>query len=139
MDQIDQMGGAHITYALNGYNSSNRIIIKQSGTATIQNGCYIVNADGLAIYCDGENMWIHNETSAEVVITHDEGLPFLKAANITKDSSGKIIGRYHTDEGIDYIVEISSIKPIGQKLDKSNFTLDINRLDDSVIITDLRE
>lgn len=135
--EISSEGPVSAKFTLKGMDEQGRQIVSESGTAWMQGESYRIESESTDIWCDGESMWVLSKDIDELVISGNETLPFMKAANVRKDQKGNITATYTADD-IKFQVYITSLKHLDKKFAASYFKCDVNALGDDVIVTDLR-
>jgi len=119
--------------------------VQGSGTATIQEGKYIVKGNGLEIYCDGVNRWTVDPDAKEVYIepAGDEAEIFsnlsqyLKGVEGLKFDGSNLSGRIKGQDGSTMDCKATNIKAFPY-ISGENFSYNTTKLDKSWVITDLR-
>lgn len=137
-DELKKQGQVSMNFSLKGTDASGVVVSSEEGKASLQGDCYRIECGDMLICCDGKSMWMFNSSTEELVIDHDEAMPFMKASNIRKDQKGNINATYVTDD-ITFKVKVSDIVPVATPWSSSFFTIDMDSLSENVIVTDLRE
>ena len=136
--ELKKQGQVSMSFSLKGTDKEGVVISSEEGTAFLQKDCYRIECGDMLICCDGKSMWLYNKASEELVIDHDEALPFMKASNVRKDQQGNVNATYVADD-ITFKVKVSDIKPVATAWPASYFTIDMSSLSEDVIVTDMRD
>jgi len=135
--ELTSSGTVSAKFTLKGMNAEGRQVITESGTAYMQGESYKIESESTDIWCDGSSMWVLSKDIDELVISENETMPFMKAANVKKDQKGNITATYTADD-IKFQVYITSVKHLDKKFAASYFKCNVDALSDDVIVTDLR-
>ncbi|MGM9749003.1 MAG: outer membrane lipoprotein carrier protein LolA [Candidatus Cryptobacteroides sp.] len=65
---VDNASSSRMVFDYTYKAESRGVPVSGSGTATVQDGCFILSGDGLEIYCDGKERWTVDTQAREVVI-----------------------------------------------------------------------
>lgn len=135
--EISSEGPVSAKFTLKGMDAQGRQVVSESGNAWMQGDSYKIESESTDIWCDGASMWVLSKDIDELVISGNETLPFMKAANVRKDQQGNITATYTADD-IKFQVYITSLKHLDKKFAASYFKCNEAALGDDVIVTDLR-
>ena len=137
-DELKKQGQVTMNFSLKGTDASGVVVSSEEGKGYLQGDCYRIECGDMLICCDGKSMWLFNSATEELVIDHDEAMPFMKASDIRKDQQGNINAKYVADD-ITFKVKVSGVAPVSASWPASFFTVDESSLSDNVIVTDLRQ
>ena len=136
--EIKKQGALTMDFSLKGTDTDGVVITNEEGKAWLQGDCYRIECGDMLICCDSKSMWLYNKSSGELVIDHDEALPFMKATNVRKDQAGNVNATYEADD-ITFKVKVSNMASPAAGYAADYFTIDEKSLPDDVIVTDLRD
>lgn len=136
--ELKKQGTVSMDFSLKGTDKDGVVVTSEEGKAYMQGDCYRVECGDMLICCDGKSMWMYNTATLELVIDHDETLPFMKASDVRRDQQGNINGTYVTDD-ITFKVKVSNIANPASRFEASYFKVDVDSLPEDVIVTDLRD
>jgi len=136
--ELKKQGTLSMDFSLRGLDKDGVVVTDETGKAYLQGDCYRVECGDMLICCDGKSMWMFNSSSEELVIDHDEALPFMKATDVKKDQKGNINATYVADD-VTFKVKVSNIQKPEAQFESSYFTIDTDKLSEDVIVTDLRD
>jgi len=120
--------------------------VKGNGTATIQNGMYMVRGNGLEIYSNGVTRWTV-DTKAKEVYIENAGEENDIFANLEQYLSGieglrfdgkTMSGTLRGDDGSALKCKATNIKSFPAVEGNNDFSFNTKSLDSSWVITDLR-
>lgn len=127
------------------YTTTVPFVLNFSGDAVVQGDCYHLVGNGIEIFCDGVSRWTMDAEAKEVYIEDAEETQnllqeFLKYASDIKYGKDAVSGTF-TDPLDDNVVKfnLTSIEFTDATDDLSGFVLDVESLDNSFVVTDLRE
>ena len=135
--EITSEGPVSAKFTLKGMDGQGRQVVSESGTVWMQGESYKIESESTGIWCDGSSMWVLSKDIDELVISPNETLPFMKAANVRKDQKGNITATYTADD-IKFQVYVTSLKYLEKKFAASYFKCNVEALGEDVIVTDLR-
>lgn len=136
--ELKKQGTVSMDFSLRGTDKDGVVVTSEEGKAYLQGDCYRVECGDMLICCDGKSMWMYNTASLELVIDHDEALPFMKATDVRKDQQGNVNATYVTDD-ITFKVKVSNIANPATTFESAFFVIDVASLPEDVIVTDLRD
>lgn len=96
--------------------------VTYKGTALAQDNCFVVKANGVEAYCDGEVLILVDPSEKEVYLQDAEGLE-----EYLKDNIGAVRN-----------LKFSELRYLDKSKDLTAFTYDTKALDKSWTVTDLR-
>jgi len=101
---------------------------------------YIVKVDGYSFYCDGKTRWTVDESTKEVYVEKDDlkinPVVLLSQSKIKFDDGWPSELSIPVKDDIVAVIRIKSLQPTEKGTQKC--ALDVSKLDNSYIVTDLR-
>lgn len=99
-----------------------KIPVQYDGTAVLQQDKFLINGNGVTVYCDGKAVYAVDPKAKEVYIESTTGI-----ADFVEKEAGNLKE-----------FSVSDVKYSGMSGDIEQFTFDTSSLDRSWIVTDLR-
>ena len=120
------------------------ITLTYEGDALIQGECYHLKGNGLEIFCDGVNRWTVDSEAREVYIENADEVENIIKEFLTYSKDIKTTGNTLTgtlvdpddDTNIKFALTEITYTPIDEDL--VPFKLDVESLDDTYLVTDMR-
>ena len=120
------------------------ITLTYEGDALIQGECYHLKGNGLEIFCDGVNRWTVDSEAREVYIENADEVENIIKEFLTYSKDIKTTGNTLTgtlvdpddDTNIKFALTEITYTPIDDDL--VPFKLDVESLDDTYLVTDMR-
>ena len=120
------------------------ITLTYEGEALVQGECYYLKGNGLEIICDGVNRWTVDAEAREVYIENADEVEnilkeFLTYSKDIKASGNTLTGTLvdpDDDTNIKFALKEITYLPIDNDL--TPFKLDVESLDDTYLVTDMR-
>ena len=120
------------------------ITLTYEGDALIQGECYHLKGNGLEIFCDGVNRWTVDSEAREVYIENADEVENIIKEFLTYSKDIKTTGNTLTgtlvdpddDTNIKFALTEITYTPIEDDL--VPFKLDVESLDDTYLVTDMR-
>ena len=120
------------------------ITLNFEGDALVQGECYHLNGNGIEIFCDGVSRWTVDSEAREVYIENAEEVENIIEEFLTYSKDIKASGNTLTGTMVDPEDEanikfaLKEITYLPKDDDLTPFTLDVESLDETYLITDLR-
>lgn len=108
------------------------------GVADIQYPCFMVMLSDMHIYGDGKSMWVHNLDDGEVIVSKEILDGLIGDSVLSKDAKGRQTVVFNGPDGDNVSLVVTSMEKVAKPWEASHFTLDVEKLPDDVIVTDLR-
>ena len=120
------------------------ITLKYEGDALVQGDCYHLNGNGVEIFCDGVSQWTVDTEAREVYIENAGDVEnilkeFLTYSKDIKASGNTVTGTLvdpEDDTNIKFTIKEITYLPVDKDL--TPFRLDVESLDDTYLVTDMR-
>lgn len=111
--------------------------IDGAGKAVVRNECYYVNANGFEIFCDGATRWVMDTSAKELTVENAENWTEMVEDYDLRYEGSKVTGASITlvDGTKVSLVVKNFVDSVPQT---AKFSLDVSKLPDDYIVTDLR-
>ena len=120
------------------------ITLNYEGDALVQGDCYHLKGNGIEIFCDGASQWTVDAEAREVYIENAEEVENILKEFLTYSKDIKATGNTVTgtlidtedDTNIKFALKEITYLPLNDDL--TPFKLDVESLDETYLVTDLR-
>ena len=120
------------------------VTLNYEGDALVQGDCYHLKGNGIEIFCDGVSRWTVDAEAREVYIENAEEVENILKEFLTYSKDIKATGNTVTgtlidpedDTNIKFALKEIAYLPLNDDL--TPFKLDVESLDETYLVTDLR-
>ena len=127
------------------YRTDDKVAVTGKGSITVQGKMYVMEGDGLRIWCDSVTRWTLDPEAREAYIETvsdspdilSNPLPYINSLTGVKSDGNSISGTY-SSQGKDIRFTITNIRSSERRSDFSFFRFDPASLKKDWVVTDLR-
>ena len=134
---LRSMGSSTICFTMSGTGLDGTAFKAQEGKMDLQFPNFRIEVAGHIVCEKGEDIWIYNPQTSEVVISGNVLASLINDSSITVGNDGKPVLDFNNKNGSKMTFILKKTEP-HTKWPASHFIMDTKTLGDDVIVTDLR-